>query len=408
MYAVMKGMRGFEPNLTMIGSHDWYNEYADFLIENQFADGSWTSTQWYGREMSTPSGVLILTSEVFVSPPVAVAKASPREASPGATITFDHSESYHRDPNRSLVTFRWDFDEDGIWDVDTFDITANPTWIYNDNIGCGEEVQHLSVLEVEDDLGNTDIDDETVVIRINLNNHPPVADGDPTDSYPNYYVTPGEPVLLDASQSYDPDYIQGDVLITWEWDLDNDGIFESSGETFEFMVPVDWQVGSLHTVTLRVTDDGSWATKCGGEPNLADETTIILAVGSDLDCENAEPSISKLWPPNHEMVEVNILGIGGFGGNPTDITITGITQDEPVSGLGDGDTSPDGAGIGTSTAEIRAERSGTENGRMYEISFSASDYTGDSCEGTVNVYSPHDKKDVAIDDGQVYDSTVIQ
>jgi len=33
MYAVMKGMRGFEPDLTMIVSHDWYAEYADFLLE---------------------------------------------------------------------------------------------------------------------------------------------------------------------------------------------------------------------------------------------------------------------------------------------------------------------------------------------------------------------------------------
>ena len=127
MYAVMKGMRGFEPNLTMIGSHDWYAEYADFLINNQYTDGSWTSDVWFGRDLATAMGVLILTPEVFVSPPVAVAKASPREASPGAVITFDHSESFHRDPNRNLVAFRWDFDENSIWNFETDDINAKPT-----------------------------------------------------------------------------------------------------------------------------------------------------------------------------------------------------------------------------------------------------------------------------------------
>ena len=56
-------------------------------------------------------------------------------------------------------------------------------------------------------------------------------------------------------------------------------------------------------------------------------------------------------------------------GDPVTITITGITQDEPTNGLGDGDTSPDGKGIGTSTASVRAERSGKANGRVYIIYF---------------------------------------
>ena len=66
----------------MIGSHDWYAEYADFLIGNQYADGSWTSDVWFGRDLATAMGVLILTPEVFVSPPVAVAKASPIHVKP--------------------------------------------------------------------------------------------------------------------------------------------------------------------------------------------------------------------------------------------------------------------------------------------------------------------------------------
>lgn len=405
MYAVMKGMRGFEPDIASIGSRNWYAEYADFLIANQYSDGSWTSNMWFSRDLATAAGVLILTPEVFASPPVAIAKASPTEASPGTVITFDHADSFHRDPERRLTGFRWDFDEDGSWDFETSDITANPTWVYNDQIGCGQEVQHLAVLEVEDDLGNTDVDDETVVIRINLNNHPPVADGDPTDSYPNYYVTPGQAVVLDASQSYDPDEGQGDLIIGWEWDLDNDGTFDVSGETYELLVPEDWLPGSLHTVTLRVIDEGLWAEQCGGIPNLASETTITLGVGSGLDCSNAEPSVTKLWPPDHKLTEVHVLGLTDSQGNPAQITITAITQDEPVQGLGDGDQFPDGAGIGTSAALIRAERSGLENGRVYNIRFVARDESGARCEGSVDVYAPHDSKDMAIDDGQFYDST---
>ena len=108
------------------------------------------------------------------------------------------------------------------------------------------------------------------------------------------------------------------------------------------------------------------------------------------------------------MVEVNILGLTDTQGDPANILITAITQDEPVEGLGDGDTSPDGAGVGTSTAIVRSERSGNGNGRVYNIRFLAQDDSGARCEGSVDVSVPHEKKDVAIDDGQLYDSTKLQ
>ena len=108
------------------------------------------------------------------------------------------------------------------------------------------------------------------------------------------------------------------------------------------------------------------------------------------------------------MVDVNILGLTDSQGGPAEITITAITQDEPVNGLGDGDESPDGAGVGTSTAQVRAERSGLENGRVYNIRFIARDDIGARCEGSVDVYVPHNKKSTAIDDGQNYDSTLLQ
>jgi hypothetical protein len=90
------------------------------------------------------------------------------------------------------------------------------------------------------------------------------------------------------------------------------------------------------------------------------------------------------------------------------IAITGITQDEPVNGLGDGDTSPDGFGVGTSQALLRAERSGIGNGRVYVVSFSSSGSQGGSCTGSVSVGVPHDQGQgkVPIDDGQIYNSTV--
>ena len=90
------------------------------------------------------------------------------------------------------------------------------------------------------------------------------------------------------------------------------------------------------------------------------------------------------------------------------ITVESIYQDEPVNGLGDGDTGPDGAGVGTSSAQVRAERSATENGRVYHIFFSAADSTGSSCNGTVQVAVNLNSGDqgAAVDDGPLYDSTL--
>jgi hypothetical protein len=61
-------------------------------------------------------------------------------------------------------------------------------------------------------------------------------------------------------------------------------------------------------------------------------------------------------------------------------------------------------------AQVRSERSGLGNGRVYEISFTASDGVGGECQGSVFVCVPHDQsgKDCeCIDDGQIYDATEI-
>ena len=128
------------------------------------------------------------------------------------------------------------------------------------------------------------------------------------------------------------------------------------------------------------------------------------------DCSNAKPSLAEIWPPNHKMVDIEILDVTDPEQNTIEILVTLITQDEPLDTFGDGSFEPDGAGLGTSIAQVRAERSGTKkvpgNGRVYEISFTADDGNGGICGGSVGVFVPHDKgkNTVVIDDGQFYDS----
>jgi|GEM_PF-2465620 len=135
--------------------------------------------------------------------------------------------------------------------------------------------------------------------------------------------------------------------------------------------------------------------------------TIVTPTNSAPNCNFAVANPSQLWSANHRLVPVSIMGVTDADGDALTFTINSITQDEPILGLGDGDTSPDGAGIGTSAASVRAERSGKGNGRMYEISFSANDGKGGQCLGKVKISVAHDRgtNTVAVDDGQVYSST---
>jgi hypothetical protein len=66
-------------------------------------------------------------------------------------------------------------------------------------------------------------------------------------------------------------------------------------------------------------------------------------------------------------------------------------------------------GIGTSVAEVRAERDGLGNGRYYHIFFTADDGYGGACSGEVLVGVPLNKGAIGapVDDGALFDSTSI-
>jgi len=125
----------------------------------------------------------------------------------------------------------------------------------------------------------------------------------------------------------------------------------------------------------------------------------------------AYPSTDCLWPPNNKFVDLTIEGVTDPDGDDVTITITGITSDEPtasIKGAGGAKHAPDADGVGTDTASLRAERSGNEDGRVYEITFLASDGIAET-EGSVFVKVPHDQSGdcVSVDSGQNYDATEV-
>ena len=124
-------------------------------------------------------------------------------------------------------------------------------------------------------------------------------------------------------------------------------------------------------------------------------------------CTGAVASISSLWPANHKFKAIDVLGVTDPEGDDFSITIDSIYQDEAVNAKGSGNTAPDGQGVGTSAAEVRAERVNNGNGRVYTISFTAEDIYGGACSGMVEVGVPKSANRTAVGDGPNYDSTVI-
>jgi hypothetical protein len=151
------------------------------------------------------------------------------------------------------------------------------------------------------------------------------------------------------------------------------------------------------------------ATLKSSVPNVSPVLAHIRVVSNHPpDCSKAYPSVSQIWPPKSTtLVPITIKGITDPDGDPIKITIVSIFQDEPVKGQCTGDLSPDGFGVGTSIAKLRAERGTKGNGRVYTITFIAEDSKGGSCTNVVKVGVPRTilPKVVCIDGGPLYDST---
>lgn len=158
-------------------------------------------------------------------------------------------------------------------------------------------------------------------------------------------------------------------------------------------------VYSLHgpkTITVAVTDDD------GG----AGIATVTIDINAPPDCSTVTPDQTSLWPPNHTLRLITLSGATDPDGDPVTLTVTAVTQDEPLNGQGDGDTSPDAVLAPRSDqVYIRSERAGPGDGRVYRISFGGSDGRGGFCTGQVHVDVPHDQSGrPAIDSGLVVNS----
>jgi Beta-propeller repeat len=119
------------------------------------------------------------------------------------------------------------------------------------------------------------------------------------------------------------------------------------------------------------------------------------------DCSAATANPASLWPADGSFVWVSIGGVTDLEGDSVTIALTSIFQDEWRTYSG----TPDGTGLGTSAASLRASRLNYGNGRVYHLGFTATDARGDACNGLVKVCVPMQQGGTCVDGGPRVDST---
>src|SRR5204863_4415365 len=120
-----------------------------------------------------------------------------------------------------------------------------------------------------------------------------------------------------------------------------------------------------------------------------------------------------LWPPNHSYHSFTVSNLvasvnDGCDGaiSVSNVYITKITSDEVENGNGDGNTLNDIViSSDCKSVQLRAERDGSADGRVYTITFLARDSAGNTSTVTAKVIVPETNGGGAIDSGPHYTVT---
>lgn len=220
------------------------------------------------------------------------------------------------------------------------------------------------------------------LVTLTLVNQPPVA---VAGLYaPVECVGPGgTPALLDGTASSDPD---GDAL-TYLWSAPGVGFDDPTSSTPTGTFPL-----GTTTVTL-VVNDGT----VDSDPDTAD-VTIHDTIPPQLD---VSVSPDTLWPPNHKLVEITpTWDVDDICDPAPVVELVNITTDEGDETLtydptfdetiGEGNTTDDIQVMPDGRVFLRAERGATGDGRVYTLTYQATDASGNSTTATAIITVPHD------------------
>ena len=301
---------GCGPNIGCVAGGpnplDWYNDpvsgLAQTIISYQtttganiglFSDRPNNSHGSSQDDHNQPWATQILTRTLAQAGPIAVGAVTPNPAGENFTIRLDHSRSFHQDPERSLVLFEWDTDNDGTYDVSSMLANPDPALEVAGGFTCGAGGIPCSLilnLRVTDDAAPPVSTVDVVVLDLTIPPHAPTANaGGP------YKVCQGEVLTLDGSGSFDVDEGQAedgaagvDTITNYEWELDGASPFDYAEGT-GVSTTVTFDTVGISDIGLRVTDNSSVSYPSASLVDLTGTDNTFVAV---VDCLDADLSVS--------------------------------------------------------------------------------------------------------------------
>jgi uncharacterized repeat protein (TIGR01451 family) len=154
------------------------------------------------------------------------------------------------------------------------------------------------------------------------------------------------------------------------------------------------------TITWTATDASGNHSSCNQTITVVDKEPPVIVLNGQT------PS---MWPPNHKY---QTFGVTNFVTAVTDncdtisvssVVITKVTSDEAENGNGSGNTLNDIViASDCKSVQLRSEREGGGDGRVYTIYFKVSDTSGNVGTASAKVVVQHNPGETAVDSGPHY------
>jgi hypothetical protein len=139
----------------------------------------------------------------------------------------------------------------------------------------------------------------------------------------------------------------------------------------------------IGTTPVEVSATDIYGTTVNGTFNVTARDTTAPNIST------LTASPDTIWPPNHEMAAVTLTANATDAVDAAPATrIVSVESNEPVDGTGDGDTAPDWEVTGGLTLNLRAERAGKGDGRIYTVTVESRDDIGNTSTRTVTIVVP--------------------
>lgn len=165
------------------------------------------------------------------------------------------------------------------------------------------------------------------------------------------------------------------VTVSWEVQDPETGVTSSSGCATTLL-----SADTAGTTLTCVATNGA---------GLSNSVSIVVKIDKTPPSIVCSVSPNTLWPPNHELVSVKatVTVTDALSGQDGFILVS-ATSNEPNN-----NNDIQGFVIGTASTSglLRAERAGSDTGRVYTLTYQGADQAGNSATCTATVTVPHDQ-----------------